>query len=184
MSIAKTYIKSDIYRYYGKKKRSLTSILISGYQIPYLKTLRHAKYESFAPLKFIWRLKLHLLKKKTAMSISYRANIGKGLYIGHVGSIAINENVIIGDNCNITSGVVIGADNRGKRKGAPCIGNKVWVGSNAVIVGKINIGDDVLIAPNSFVNFDVPSHSLVIGNPAVIKPKENATEGFINNVVE
>lgn len=44
------------------------------------------------------------------------------------------------------------------------IGNRVWIGINAAIVGGITIGDDVLIAPNSFVNQDIPSHSVVFGN--------------------
>ena len=42
----------------------------------------------------------------------------------------------------------------------------MWIGTNAVIVGGIEIGDDVLIAPGAFVNVDVPSGSTVIGNPA------------------
>lgn len=44
------------------------------------------------------------------------------------------------------------------------------------------VGDDVLIAPNSYVNCDVPSHSIVFGNPCIIKHKDNATEGYINNI--
>ena len=78
---------------------------------------------------------------------------------------------------------MIGQENRGKRNGAPKLGNKVWVGINAVIVGNIFIGDDVLIAPNSYVNCDVPPHSIVYGNPCVIKHRENATEGYINNEI-
>jgi serine O-acetyltransferase len=49
-------------------------------------------------------------------------------------------------------------------------------------VGKIVIGDNVLIAPNSYVNFDVPSHSIVIGNPAKIISRNNPTEGYINKI--
>lgn len=71
----------------------------------------------------------------------------------------------------------------GGRQGAPVIGNEVWIGINAAIVGKITIGDDVLIAPNSYVNCDVPSHSIVFGNPCIIKHRENATEGYINRKV-
>lgn len=52
----------------------------------------------------------------------------------------------------------------------------MWIGINAAIVGKIVIGDDVLIAPNSYVNCNVPSHSIVIGNPCRIIHKDNATE--------
>ncbi len=69
------------------------------------------------------------------------------------------------------------------RQGTPVIGNEVWIGINAAIVGKITIGDDVLIAPNRYVNCDVPSHSIVFGNPCIIKHRENATEGYINRRV-
>ena len=78
--------------------------------------------------------------------------------------------------------MTIGQENRGKRKGAPTIGNKVWMGVNSTIVGNITIGDDVLIAPNSYVNFDVPPHSIVIGNPGKIIHRENATQDYINNL--
>ena len=46
------------------------------------------------------------------------------------------------------------------------------------------VGEDVLIAPNSFVNIDIPSHSVVFGNPCVIKRRDWATEGYVNNIVE
>lgn len=78
--------------------------------------------------------------------------------------------------------MTIGQENRGRRKGAPTIGNKVWLGVNSTIVGNITIGDDVLIAPNSYVNFDVPPHSIVIGNPGKIIHRENATQDYINNL--
>ena len=44
-------------------------------------------------------------------------------------------------------------------------------------MGKIPVGEDVLIAPNSYVNCDVPAHSIVVGNPCRIIPGECATEG-------
>ena len=80
-------------------------------------------------------------------------------------------------------GIVIGQQNRGKLKGTPIIGERVWIGINAAIVGNVKIGDDVLIAPNSFVNCDIPSHSVVFGNPCIIKSRENATKDYINNLV-
>lgn len=106
--------------------------------------------------------------------------VGKGLYLGHAYNITINPNAGIGEWCNIHKGVTIGQQNRGKLKGAPKIGDMVWIGVNATIVGKIEIGDDVLIAPNAYVNCDVPSHSIVIGNPCVIHHRDKATEGYIN----
>ena len=77
----------------------------------------------------------------------------------------------------------IGQENRGRRKGVPVIGNSVWIGVNSTIVGNITIGDDVLIAPNSYVNRDVPSHSVVFGNPCIIRHQENATEDYVNNKI-
>lgn len=105
-----------------------------------------------------------------------------GLYIGHPYCITINPQSVIGENCNIHKGVTIGQENRGTRKGVPIIGNRVWIGVNATVIGKITIGNDVLIAPNSYVNFDVPPHSIVIGNPGNVIFRENATEGYINNL--
>ena len=67
--------------------------------------------------------------------------------------------------------------------GTPVIGDKVWIGVNATIVGAIKIGNDVLIARNTYVNCDVPDHSIVFGNPCIIKHRDNATECYINRAI-
>ena len=59
----------------------------------------------------------------------------------------------------------------------------MWAGINAVMVGNAHIGNDVLIAPNSYVNFNVPD-SLFIGNLTVVKQCDRASEGYINNELE
>ena len=107
-------------------------------------------------------------------------SIGNGLYIGHPYGITINKDARIGNYVNIHKGVTIGQENRGKRKGVPTIGSKVWIGINATIVGRVIIGDDVLIAPNTYINCDIPSHSIVFGNPAIIRHADNATEHYVN----
>ena len=121
-----------------------------------------------------------MLQRKRGIEFPWCVNVGKGLYLGHLYNLTLNPAAVIGENCNIHKGVVIGQENRGIRKGVPTIGNRVFIGINAAVVGKITIGDDVLIAANSYVNCDVPSHSIVIGNPCIIKSRENATEGYIN----
>jgi serine O-acetyltransferase len=108
-------------------------------------------------------------------------NIGGGFYIGHFGTIVSSTDVVIGKNCNIAHNVTIGVTRRGSKKGVPKIGNEVWIGTGATIVGNILIGNNVLIGPGAFVNFDVPDNSIVIGNPGSIKPSVNATIGYINN---
>ena len=146
-----------------------------------LKYFRRCQTETNPLLLLFWRYLLKLQKDKRQIEIYGKCNIGPGLYIGHPYAITINPDSVIGANCNIHKGVTIGQENRGKRKGVPTIGNSVWIGVNATVVGKITIGDDVLIAPNTFVNCDVPSHSIVFGNPCIIVPRENATEGYVNN---
>lgn len=71
---------------------------------------------------------------------------------------------------------------RGKRQGCPTIGDKVWIGPNDTIIGNVSVGNNVLIAPGVFVNCDVPSNSIVIGNPARIIPNDNATENYITRI--
>jgi len=130
-------------------------------------------------LQLYYRLRFRLICNKHGIEISSRTSIGKGLYVGHPYNITINPSAVLGENLNIHKGVTIAQENRGARKGTPTIGNKVWIGINSTIVGKITIGDDVLIAPNSFVNCNVPSHSIVIGNPCRIIHKDNATEPIL-----
>lgn len=121
---------------------------------------------------------------KYGLEIPNGKNIDAGLYLGHAFNITINPNAVIGKNVNIHKGATIGQENRGKRKGAPSIGDSVWIGINSTIVGAVRIGNDVLIAPNAYVNCDVPDHSIVIGNPCTITPRNNATEDYINRRVD
>jgi len=121
---------------------------------------------------------------KYGIQIPVNTSIGEGFYIGHFGTIVINSRAVIGNNCNIAHNVTIGMSYRGDKTGTPTIGDHVWIGTGAVIVGKIHIGQNVLIAPLSYVNIDVPSDSIVIGNPAKIITNMNATDGYINYILK
>lgn len=154
--------------------------LLTNHALRYLFAYRKMQRKE-DPLK-LFRLVKRMLRQNYGLELDSFA-IGKGLYLGHPYNIAVSDLAVIGDNCNLNKGVTIGAENRGERTGAPVLGNRVWVGTNAVLVGAVTIGDNVLIAPNSYVNMDVPSDSIVIGNPAKIIPnRPDATEGYINNV--
>ena len=128
---------------------------------------------------FFYRVRLHFFAHKTGIDFMGNPNIGNGLVIGHWGRIVVNPNAQFGEGIVLTHNVTIGRDIRGKRAGTPIFGNNVCIRTNSTVVGNIKIGDDVLIAPNTFVNFDVPSHSVVVGNPASVHPKANATEGHV-----
>lgn len=133
-------------------------------------------------LGLYYRYKMNYIERKTGIHIEANPHFGKGLIIGHYGRIIINGNVKFGDQIYITHGVTIGRNSVGNRKGVPMIGNRVRIGANASIVGNVHIGNDVLIAPNAFVNIDIPDHSIVIGNPCVIHHKENATKGYLGEI--
>ncbi len=134
-------------------------------------------------LRLFYRFLFKKSKEKYCIELPYSVQIGGGIYWGHPFAIAINPHVIIGKNCNIHKGVTIGQENRGSRKGTPVIGDEVWIGVNATIVGNIKIGNNVLIAPNSYVNCDIPPNSIVLGNPCIIKPNEHATTDYINRKI-
>lgn len=155
----------------------------SGKMPVYQKYYRKSQTATPKTVKRFYKLLLYFSSQKYHVEINSNNQIGAGLYIGHPYEITINPQAVIGTNCNIHKGVTIGQENRGQRKGVPKIGNYVWIGVNATVVGNISVGDDVLIAPNTYVNCDVPSHSVVFGNPCIIKPCQNATEGYINNTV-
>lgn len=133
--------------------------------------------------KLFYKVLFVYFRNKNHIEMSSDLEIGEGLYIGHPFCITINPGVKMGKNINIHKGVTIGQENRGERKGVPTISDEVWIGINSKIVGAVHIGNDVLIAPNTFVNCDVPDHSIVIGNPCIIKRRDNATEGYINREV-
>lgn len=160
----------------------LPNAIIKSYEIKCLKLYRKTQVSKGS----IWYYYFfHRLKKfglKTGINLWQNLNIGKGLIIGHSGTIVLNDAAVFGKNIFLTHGVTIGRDVRGKRKGVPHIGNNVCIRTNSTVVGNISIGDDVLIAPNTFVNIDVPSHSVVIGNPATIHHREHATEGHLGNI--
>ena len=175
--------KKDLYRYYGTNKEGLKKRIFRPLEIKYIYYLRKCQNAGNKIIKNYYKLKLRKISNKTHIQIGYETKIGEGFYIGHFGRIVINPRAILGKNINIAPGVIIGQENRGKRKGTPTIGNECWIGANAVIVGNIKIGNDVLIAPLSYVNFDVPDHSIVLGNPAKIISRDEATKDYINNKI-
>lgn len=174
-------IKSDLYRHGGLHGFAgfIKGIFIPGFRYMFFLRLAQLKRKrSF--LGIIYRLILRRYSFKYGIQIPVSTEIGEGFYIGHFGNIVISSRASLGKFCNIAHGVTIGMTSRGKSKGSPQIGNFVWIGTGSVIVGKIVIGDNVLIAPLSYVNFDVPANSIVIGTPAKIISREDATNGYIN----
>lgn len=104
--------------------------------------------------------------------------IGQNLVLAHPCGITVNPKAVIGDDCVLFKNVTIGSIRSGKREGVPQIGHHCVIGAGAFVCGGIRIGDNVLIAANSFVDFDVPDNSVVVGNPGTIHHKEDATKDY------
>ena len=128
------------------------------------------------PLLLLFLAWQKLVEIVTGISLPHSASIGSGLYIGHFGHMIVNGNAVIGARCNLSQGVTIGVSGRGEKRGVPVIGNRVYVGANAVVAGKILVGDDVIIGANSLVTRDVPSGTTVLGVPAKVVATDGSTE--------
>ncbi|AZB19267.1 serine acetyltransferase [Chryseobacterium indologenes] len=181
-----TAIQKDFYRESGKWLSTLKIwAKCINPNLHYIYILRKAQqYKKRSVSGVFWRMVLRHYQIKYGFQIYPETEIGEGFYLGHWGALVINPKTKIGKNCNIAQGVTIGQQNRGKNEGFPIIGDEVWIGPNAVVVGNVNIGNNVLIAPNAYVNFDVPADSVVVGNPGKIYPACDATKGYINNKID
>ena len=108
-----------------------------------------------------------------------KGKISEGLVLRHPYFVTITDDAEIGKNVNLFKGCTIGGVRSGKRAGSPKIGDRVTICCNAMVCGGIQIGNDVLIAANAFVDFDVPDNSIVLGNPGIIHKKENASGDYM-----
>lgn len=98
---------------------------------------------------------------------------GGGIRLIHPYDITVNDMAIIGQRVTLYKGCTIGEIVSGAKRGCPTIGNDVTIYANATLCGNIQIGNDVEIAAGSFVNFNVPDNSIVIGNPGTIHTRKN-----------
>jgi serine O-acetyltransferase len=101
------------------------------------------------------------------MCLDAQATIGPGLYIGHIGGVHINPQAVLGRNCDVAHRVTIGTSAMG-REGAPVLGDDVYIGTGATLVGKIKVGNGAKIAANTLVMSNVPAGATVMGVPGRI----------------
>lgn len=148
------------------------------HRLRYMIYFRTAQNTRSRILKLFCEYRMYRLCRKYGIEIKTPTKIGKGFLMIHPYNITVSPFAVLGDNVTILKGATVGVS-YGKNAGAPRIGNCVYIGINATVIGRIEIGDDVVIAPNTLVNRDVPSHSLAIGNPCRIVSRENATADYI-----
>ena len=144
-----------------------------AYQL--LKALRKLEYAKnvlrkrglLGKLVYAWRqYRFHRLEEKYNVSIGTNM-LGYGFRLPHIigGGIIINANSI-GNYCGANVGVVVGNNHTWDER--PTIGDNVHLTMGCKVYGRITIGNNVTIAPNSVVVKDVPDDCVVSGVPAVI----------------
>jgi serine O-acetyltransferase len=181
----KSLIASDLYRYKGVISRRAFwrhfwfepgfRYSVALRLATYARTARWARYG----FRQFTALMLYRYTVRYGISISAKTKVGAGLYIGHFGGIVVNHGAVIGDNCNIQQGVTLGKANRGARVGTPVIGNNVFIGAGAKIIGHVHVGDGAAIGANAVVTKDVPAGVAVAGVPARVV-SEQGSEGYVN----
>ena len=107
-----------------------------------------------------------VLRLLLGISMERHCEAGPGLYFGHFGSIWINPLVRIGSHVSIMNGATIGLGGQGAVAGVPELGDSIYVGPHATIVGRLRVGSGAVIGANSLVVTDVPEGATVVGVPA------------------
>jgi serine O-acetyltransferase len=126
------------------------------------------------PFRFVLNLTGSLLQAwtdiATNIQIPASARIGPGLLIVHTGYVVLSANTVVGRHCTLAQGVTIGHAGGGTHAStkSPVIGDRVYIGPGAAVIGPISVGDDALIGVGAVVTKDVPPRGVMAGNPARI----------------
>ena len=156
------YIKSDLYRYYGKVTlKNFLKAMLRNKSFKYQFWMRMCQIGGIC--KIIAR-PIYELKKGSNIQIDYRTKIGYGLYIAHGGPIVVNPSAVIGNNCNLSQYTTIGS-NDGH---AAVLGDNVYIGPNVCLVEDVVIGNNVTIGAGSVVTKNIPDNATAVGNYAKV----------------
>ena len=168
----KSILQQDIERY-GIRKSGMFISWLKGHTFFVVLNYRLSHWLYKHHIKLLPEMIKFRTWRRYGCEIAPYAQIGGGLFIPHSVGIVIGHEVIIGKNCEIFQNVTIGS-NRKQRNGRymPIIGDNVSIGSGAIVVGAITVGNNVTIGANSYVDKDIPDNVVVAGSPAKIIRKQ------------
>ena len=149
--------------------------------LKYQKLLRKLEYFENCKKTIFWRPYIYYLKFRCirlGMKLGFVIPphvFGPGLSIAHYGTIIVNGNARVGENCRIHNCVHIGTQCHpvGEPDRSPKIGNNVFIGPGAVIVGDIVIADNIAIGANSYVNKSFLESGITIAGAPAKKVSDN-----------
>ena len=124
------------------------------------------------PLRFFVE---RFIEITTGISIPAECMIGKGFRIHHFGGIMFHPAVVIGENCTICQDVTLG--DKGGYGGAPIIGDNVFIGAGAKILGGVKIGNNSKIGALVVVSESIQNNSKVLSTkPVVLTGTDKTTQ--------
>lgn len=162
----------------------LTTTLFPNSIWKFQKTMRKLEYYTNCKNSGLGKLYIYYLKykfRKISIKLGFSIPInvfGPGLCIVHYGTIVINRNAKVGSNCRIHACVNIGAS--GGNRGAPQIGDNVYIAPGAKIYGNITIANNIAIGANAVVNKSFDQENIVIGGI----PAKQIGEVDIKNIIK
>jgi serine O-acetyltransferase len=155
-------------------------LVYPGLHALWMHRISHALWRD--DLKLSARLLAHANRFLTGIEIHPGADIGRRVMIDHGMGIVIGETAIVGDECLLYKGVVLGGTSLAKTKRHPTLKAGVVVGSNACILGAITIGERARIGSGSVVVKSVAAEATVVGVPArVIVPVHHRFDAALDH---
>lgn len=166
LNTVKDDIKTVLARDPAARSRLEVVFCYPGLHALWLYRLAHSLWRH--RLWFLARLVSHITRFITSIEIHPGAKIGRRFFIDHGAGVVIGETAEIGDDVLIYQGVVLGGTTLEKKKRHPTIGNRVVIGTGAVVLGAVVIGDDARIGAGSVVVKSIPPGATVVGIPGRI----------------
>lgn len=104
------------------------------------------------------------------------AFVGGGLYMPHVNGVVVSPCSTIGNRLTILQQVTIGVDQFKSTTVGPVIGDRVFIGAGAKIIGPIRIGDDAIIGANAVITKDIPDGATAVGANRIVSRIQIASQ--------
>jgi serine O-acetyltransferase len=148
------------------------------------KLLRKFEYYNNCKPSLMWKpyvlyLKYRVFSCGKKLGFEIPPNVfGPGLSIAHIGTLIVNDNVRVGENCRIHSCTYLATQATGRNDDCPTIGNNVFIGPCTVIVGKIHIADNIAIGANSYVAQSFCEEGITIAGVPAKKISDKGSNGL------
>lgn len=124
------------------------------------------------PARVAYKAAQKAVEVTTGICLPASAEIGPGFYIGHFGTIIVHPDTRMGSGCSIGQGVTLGTRGQGGSQ-VPSLGDNVYIGAGAKVLGGVSLGDNASVGANAVVVKDVPADHVAVGIPAKARPRKS-----------